>query len=54
MEYKHKKTPQNGVPIHEYAQLWSTNLKKRPFMQYKPIKTPNSRVTIHENAQLWS
>jgi len=25
MEYKHMKTPQNGVTIHDNALLWSKN-----------------------------
>ena len=46
--------PNNGVPIHENAHLWSTNTRKRPFMEYQYTKTPIYGVPIHENVHLWS
>jgi len=53
-EYKHKKTPPNGVPKHENPHLPSTNLWQRPIMEYKHKKPPQNAVTIHDNALLWS
>jgi hypothetical protein len=42
MEYLYIKTPQNGVPIYENVQLWSTNLKTHIYA----VQTHNKRPII--------